>query len=503
MNNIITHRYAYIVLLFIAIISLSLYFNKQESVFKAPYGQHIWRQCDGLGFVWNYTYSGNGFLEPKHINVYQDDGKMCPEFPIVYYVAAKMNMVFGERIWYTRAIHFFLFVCGLFALSYITKSITHNTIASVLVPLLLYSSPTIVYYSDNYLPDISALSFSFIGIATYIFSINRNKKWLTIVAISCVCISGILKPTALNMYLAFLTCIVLAYIIKPILLPEKYFSGKTSLLFFVPLLPIAIWIAFTTWYNKHNNSMYMNGFISPLWGENANPVSYTYYRIKTEWIPLFINYRIIYLSLAALCISILSFQRKAIWAFLFLFILSLILTANALLFFHQFLHHEYYLIVFVTVFISIWILFYALSAKSNSRFIRYSNYVCSALLCFFIIKSAIGTKQYLYTQKHDYIYDDGFDACRNLESTLEKLNITKQDRILCWGDKSSGISLVLIGRRGYTMHYYGELNRDIMKKQGVNYIMVNSLLNEDTTALQNIKKEMIWEQNPIKIYRMY
>ncbi len=150
-------------LLLILLSGLCFFYKIPQHIQDRPYGQHIWRQCDGASFAWTYTHVSMNFFEPRLINVYNADAKMCPEFPIVYYVAACLNKLFGYQEAYIRIIHLTFFFIGLFALSSIVFHLTKHTLFSLIIPLLLFTSTMFVFYGPNFLPDVAAISMGFVG----------------------------------------------------------------------------------------------------------------------------------------------------------------------------------------------------------------------------------------------------------------------------------------------------------------------------------------------------
>ena len=71
------------------------YFNILDS---RPQGMHVWRQTDCLSFAANYYYQDLPFLEPEIYWQGSDKGgKTVSEFPIIYYLTAKIWKITGKH----------------------------------------------------------------------------------------------------------------------------------------------------------------------------------------------------------------------------------------------------------------------------------------------------------------------------------------------------------------------------------------------------------------------
>src|SRR5512133_2289169 len=157
------------IILFIFIIAgLSLTFRYPQTIVKRPQSVHNWRQCDGLSLTLNYYEEGMRFFHPQTHMLYSDGyktGYTAPsEAPLLYYAVAILYHLFGEYEVIFRAVNLLLFFIGLFYLYKLAIKILKDSFFPAIVLVLLFSSPVLIYYGNNFLPNTAALSLTFPGL---------------------------------------------------------------------------------------------------------------------------------------------------------------------------------------------------------------------------------------------------------------------------------------------------------------------------------------------------
>lgn len=172
-----------------------------------PDSVHQWRQADCLAYVKTYYRDNSGFFNPGTFNLAGKEGKVVSEFPILYYLAANIERIVGEHFWVIRGLTFFCYVIGLiFLLKIIRLWIPHYFLASVPV-LLLATSPFYYYYALNFLPNIPAISISFIGLY-FLLRYERERKFgILVLGILSFALSTLLKPTGGGIILVAYCCV--------------------------------------------------------------------------------------------------------------------------------------------------------------------------------------------------------------------------------------------------------------------------------------------------------
>jgi len=81
-----------------------------------PYSVHQWRQSDCASYVKTCYRNGIGLFTPGTYYLGSQNGRVISEFPILYFLAAKIEKFTGEHYWVIRGLTFLCYVLGLLAL---------------------------------------------------------------------------------------------------------------------------------------------------------------------------------------------------------------------------------------------------------------------------------------------------------------------------------------------------------------------------------------------------
>jgi len=204
----------YPALLFAALLGVvALYYNYQEIVFKRPQSIHKWRQADGASLALNYYKGGMHFFQPRVHNLTSDGGRSgaasTSEMPVLYYTVACLYKVFGYHEWIYRGLNTLIFFMGLLFLFRTLLYILKDMYWAAAIPLLLFSSPVIVYYANNFLVNSSALAFTLVGWYYFMrFLFENEKKWIYRSLIFFF-LAGAFKVTALLSLIAIMGIYIL------------------------------------------------------------------------------------------------------------------------------------------------------------------------------------------------------------------------------------------------------------------------------------------------------
>ncbi len=131
-----------------------------EMADDGPHGIHFIRQTDGLAFSLHYWKFDAHFFEPGTLNVSTHNGKAACEFPIFYFITAKVFSIAGVDLSYLRLIHGLVAMLGVFALWGLSGFFTKVLGFRLLVVLSLFTSAVFNFYAFNFLPDMLAFSFA-------------------------------------------------------------------------------------------------------------------------------------------------------------------------------------------------------------------------------------------------------------------------------------------------------------------------------------------------------
>ncbi|MEZ4800655.1 MAG: hypothetical protein R2809_12955 [Flavobacteriales bacterium] len=238
-------------------------YNYHQTLFKGPMSRHQWRQSDALSMTLNYA-EGTSLFEPQiH---YQDvgEGHGVGELPIIYYFNAQMWQVVGENPFTPRLLTFIFMLLGLWALHKIAYRFTQDAFWSWMLPWTLFCAPLFVFYGNNFLVNIPALSLVFLSWHWVISFYDTNKKkylWLGVVAIT---MAGLLRMTMLLGWIPF-GVIWLEVLWKGKKVQHGIPTRAFWLLTFIPIMVCGIWFFIVKYYNENYHSQYFLTTIRPLW----------------------------------------------------------------------------------------------------------------------------------------------------------------------------------------------------------------------------------------------
>ncbi len=159
----------------ISLIGLFFFFNFQFYLFLQPQGIHFIRQTDSLSFASNYYHNGFDFFHPSLFNLMSSEGKAACEFPLIYYFVSLLYCIFGEKDYLLKIVNLLIFSIGIFHVFKLTFLLLKDCFYAFIVPLFLFSSVSLIYYSFNFLPDIAALGLTFSGWYFY-FKFKEHTK---------------------------------------------------------------------------------------------------------------------------------------------------------------------------------------------------------------------------------------------------------------------------------------------------------------------------------------
>lgn len=513
-------------LLFILLlVILSVVYGLMGTMNSGPMSQHQWRQADCLSITQNYGQDDLPFLEPEiHWQGETNNGKTISEFPIIYYTIGKLWTVTGKHYWMYRLLNLGILFLGLFYLKRTIELILRDKFWSYFIPLLLFTSPILVYYSNNFLMNTTA--FGLVLIAGYHFTrfTLENRYRNLIYACLLFIFAGLLKITGLLLFFAVGAILAYDIIIRTKSLSQRW---KELVPFVLGLGVIAVWYSYTSWYNSQNLKYIFLQGILPIWEMSFEAAANHLKILSNKLLPEYFN-TVILCGLAIGGIILLIYRGIANLYFLTLTTLLLLGSGlYILLFFQVFDVHDYYLINLLILVPAMSLLILTSVQKQNSPILS-SNKIKTAgvlLLLFLVISTAVKTRikysannkyivnapmleveQTEYWKWYHWHYNNTFKGLEDIEPYLNSVGITKDKKVVSIPDASINISLYLMNRKGFNDFGYPHLQKEERiewaKEMGAEYLIVN-----DTTILSSgylipYLKLPIGEHKNVKVYKL-
>lgn len=485
--------------LFIGILIILFFvFGQYKYLTYRPQGIHIWRQADCLAITQSYYQNSNSFWKPEIYNQFSDDGLSrisVGEFPILYYVVAQSWKLFGKHEWIYRAFVFLIFSLGSLAFFVTISRLTKNLFLSIFLALLLYTSPTVLFYSIGFLTNIPALAFVFMAWFFFLkFAQSRKDSFLWI-SMALFSMAMLLKVSSGLSFVALggWWFIETVFIRKDNTIFNK--GIKHLIPFVVALIPVILWYLYARHLNDIHRGQYTFNGIWPIWEMTKEKLAKTFDVVDKIWLKEYFHPSLLIIT-GILWVFLLAIPRK-IKAFYYYLLLVIPLGSiiYLLLWFQALEGHDYYLIdIFIMVPI-IWGVFFIHFRDNKWLNSRISYAVLFMYLLFLGIKVNDRFEQRFDGWMNEW-YVTNLKEVGELEPVLDSLNIGLEERVISIPDVSINATLYFLNRKGWTNYGSNFADTNIIEKrisQGAKYIVIN-----DSTAFADYPVQKYLDQ---KIYQ--
>lgn len=455
---------------------LNFYFiiDYHKILFYAPTGIHYIRQTDSFAFAANYLRNDFNFFQPQVFNLSSMDGKGGAEFPIYYYISALLAFVTSDIEFNLRFLNLVTATLGFYYLFKLLKVCMQEVFYSFGFTFLFMSSTVLLYYSNNYLPDTSALAFTIIGWYYWLkYFYEKTGSYLLYYAFICFTISSLLKPVYLINPIAAVAGVLLSNLTDRKALIYKLKNKRIFISFILTLLVTISWYIYIDYYNNIHGNGYFLTEPRPIWNLEKHELIKTWEYVTGYWHEDY-YYRSTFHVFYSLVILGFIFFRNADK---FLMSISLILSVGSifyfLLFYAQFLDHDYYFIAFVPgIIILISSSFIAVRNKIpyliNSIVLR----IAFLLLCVLSLNYSYNNLKERYLTSYDKFSFIGVKL-KDTENYLEEMGIKYDSRFIILTDPTPNGGLYTINRPGWsvgdTFGFRSKMNEYVI--DGAKYIV--------------------------------
>jgi hypothetical protein len=480
----------------------------QDILFLPPQGIHFIRQTDSLSFAMQYFNTGYHFWEPAVFHLDGLDGKAASEFPVLYYLAALFYPFTGPHPVVLKSITLLIVSFGFYYSYLLIRELLKTKFYAFILTFIILNSLVLLYYSNNVVPDSSALGFCFIGCFYFYKGINNSEqnRFLPLSYLFFT-LSCLLKITFFIIPFGLLLFFIIFLINKRSINSTKIRTEFFDV--FVPFLSMCIicaaWIGFIKEYNFNNNSTLFLTKPHPIWEADSVLLKETWDNITGYWYNSYYDtdiFRFYFLTiLVGFIVGILIKSIKVILP-------GILLCAGIsimILFYSQFRDHDYYFIVLIPVIFLMTVL--SLEIVQNVYPGLFQLTIPKIAITGLLIMSVINSKEKLkerYTLKYDQ-YSISGKTLLNGNKILDSLGVTKNARVILLPEHSPNGGLLMLNRTGWTFPDTGK--KSIKEfwysvKSGGKYLICS-----DTTLLKNktINNRIdikIFENNNYKVYKL-
>lgn len=499
----------------ILLIGQAIYFGYPNILPLEPQGPHLYRQADCVAFAWGYTYRTTNLFTPQMNNrLYNGDGKVAAEFPVLYYIGGLLMRITGFEPVILRLINILIVFWGLWTMFLLGRMVLGDSFWAGLLPLLLFTSPILVYYTNNFLPDAPALALVMGGwyyFARHITECpHRMRTWL--LSLGLFVFATLLKASAGISFVALL-CLYLLDVQRW----ANLRTGTTSRLF--PLakkvyawsfslapVPVLVWYTYATWYSLGALSPdYFGYLVKPAFKLDPYVFGVVINHLATRGASYFFP-GLGYLVIGAA--TLLAWSRAGRKSPV-LFGLSILLPLGSLIYLHLFFEllivHDYYLIacliaVACLLLAGARVVVQQMQVMAQSISFKVGMSVVLALLVY-STKSHMMTRYnggHLHERTSDAFYDPG------LEDFLSHAGVTGDQLIFSLPDVSPNISLILMRRMGLTSYNMPEIKpqyfQEWMQRLPIRYLIVSDSVFLEQSGIEGLLDHPLGEFHGLKLY---
>lgn len=514
-------------LIFITLLLLvSWLYNYNEILFFPPYSLHVWRQADCLSFTLNYFKENLNFFTPE-INGFGNsgNGKTVSEFPIIYYTVAQLWKIFGQKEFIFRLVNISIVFFGLFNLHRLNKSVLQDNFYSLFIPLFLFTSPVLAYYTNNFLADAPAFGLALSGcyfLQQYILSSKNSTFWY---ALLFFLLGGLIKISSLIIFFSLSGALLIET-----LLSYRYIDrARLKLLiigFAITLVTIVCWYMYARHYNNINNGGFFLQSLYPIWDTTASERELIFNRLYSNLAPSFFN-RFALGAVILVFVSLFVFYKKVNRFLLFACSICFVgVILYLLLWFKAFDVHDYYLTNLLIFIPLILLTFFEFLNRNYPKIFRHNLLKLSLalILVFLTCQTALKNRlkyspikyidSELFVSKseselwewHHWYYNNNQKAFETIKPYLRSIGILRTDGVICLADESINVTLYLMDQKGYTKYGYSILSEkeriEFAIDHGCKYLIINTDQLSHAEAIKEFLTNKIGQYQNINIFSL-
>lgn len=512
---------------FIILFTLLFFFLGYNKLLSTgPVSIHAWRQSDSYAFALTYYNEGNKLLEPAVLYIGEDGhGKTVSEFPILYFLTAKIWKLTGVTPAVLKFINFFLLLIGLFHLFLLSRKILLDNFWAIFVSLFLFSSPILGYYGFNFIPNIPAFGLALTGLYYFFCYVTRGKTRDLILFTLLFILASLIKVTALISLLGA-AFVALTYYISNLKV-KKWEFVKFVLSGILIFFCYWRWYVFAGSYNQQNIEGIFNQSIIPVWVLDKAAIQQVIDKFYFNILPLYFNPFVLYALLLVLLLVLLvprfgnPFAKRAAGIYFLGFI------GFMMLFFQGLDVHDYFLtntLIFIPTTVVAFLL--ALQKRFPTFIKSVKSKVTATLLLIFLINYGMIVTRSHYNPHGKLVTENIPLPSREIKSWnynhyrmqvkefpyqgmdkyLKEIGLDYNNKVISIGDRTPNLTLTLMGLRGFTEFYYIDNYSETLRIQrmielGATHIAVNKhdKPGDEIKAFYGTK---IGEYNGISIYNV-
>ncbi len=509
-----------------ALVVISLLYGYHRIIELPPYSIHQWRQTDGLSIALNYYKEGMNFFEPKmHFN-YSEGGKGVGEFPIIYYIDALIWKITGQSSFAARLVNLLLSFSGFIILYKAIYKIINYRFPAIIIPLFIFSSPLIAFYSNNFLVNVPALSLIFICWYFFVrYYTDKKLRYLALFAFFAT-MSVLLRST---MFIGVVPVFILFFLEKIGYFKKKIFVNDfrlEGLLLLTPCIFLFIWLLFIRNYNASSNSVYFLTTIRPVWELGKEEILKTWHMFTGNIMFTIYNPGILFIIGISIILMLLVITKLNRYLVVFNISILISLLLYMLLWYANLDVHDYYLIElfllipplylslviffkkYLTIIFNSWItktlilLILIFSVGDSTVKVRLKYNLTDS----FVSQMLLSEREIDKWDWYHWDYESKFRAYETIKPYLRSIGIKRDDIVVSIPDQSPNISLYFMDQKGFTSLYQEgksiKEQLDCFIGRNAEYLIINDTTLYQKEEFSEYLKKKIGSYKNIEIFKL-
>ncbi len=446
-----------------------------DILFAPPAGIHYIRQTDTLSFIARY-FDGTGFISPEVFDLRNNpnDGRTAAEFPLLYWLTAKLYNLFGERIWLLRCVNLAMVLVGQIMFGRACGAVLRSRALGMLFSFWIFGSSVLVYYACNSLPDATAYGIVLVGWSVVLREMADGlvKKWRF--ALLLFVLAALCKVTSGIHLLAFGLVLLLQSIAEQTVAPLFMKIREKALWLIGGIIAVASWSGYSIWYNKTNGASHFITTFGPVWSlDNTEQVEVV--KLVTEYWWSKYLYPTSWHVLGAIVLAGSAFIGRAPRLLLVAAIVLVLGSAcYVILFYERFRDHDYYFVALLpTLALSALLGLVALRSRFPKVLPDPTLALAMLVLSLLSINYAKLNLDRRYAEQPDR-YSAVGTALVDLPLDLGTAGVTTDATFVVLGDNTPNGSLLSLDHKGWTYPGYPVATKPDwveLRKLGADYLL--------------------------------
>ena len=465
---------------------LCIYYGYQNLILLEPQSLHKWRQSDSASLSWNYFHSTINLFQPEINNRFgSGDGKVASEFPLINYLAGMLSRVLGYGPWIHRSLNIFVVLAGLFALYKGIYLLLRDRFWSVVIPMLVFTSPMLVFFTHGFIPDPPALGLCFIAwyyLIRYQQQIKNQNLWLSGAFFT---LAGLIKISfgisIIALLLIWISERMDVFKLNISSDERRIFirNGFPYPVFFIGILAIwSGWYFYASWYSTGFQNDHFLNIILPIYKLPQEEIAYIWNEIFRENFMFLYHTSVHFLIWGLLIAGIFRSGKphKTIWSLALLLMLGGIIYLG--IFYKLIGGHQYYHLVNLVPATALFIYGAFLAkkyiAKTRHKQLLYAGVI--VLLAFNIYHAKL-EMQIRYYGRAMHEREKAAFYKKDLTDFLKRVGVSEDELVISMPDDSPNNTLYLLRRKGWSLGRedipYGTSIEILLKNSSVSYLIIS------------------------------